>query len=103
MPNVTHLECSLCSSRFEAGAIHNLCQCGGALLVRYDLDSVRRTWNRDSLSSEVPTLWRYLPVLPVRNRESIVSLGEGMTPLISTKRLGDSLGARRLWVKDEGL
>jgi threonine synthase len=103
MPNVTHLECSLCRLRFEAGGIHNLCQCGGALLVRYDLDSVRRTWNRDSLSSEVPTLWRYLPVLPVRNRESIVSLGEGMTPLISTKRLGKSLGARQLWVKDEGL
>ncbi len=103
MPNVTHLECSLCSRRFEAGKIHNLCRCGGALLVRYDLDAVRQTWNRDSLPAEVPTLWRYWPVLPVRSRESIVSLGEGMTPLISTKRLGASLGAEHLWVKDEGL
>jgi threonine synthase len=73
------------------------------LLVRYDLDAVRRTWNRDSLPAEGPTLWRYLPVLPVRSRESIVSLGEGLTPLISTKRLGASLGAEQLWVKDEGL
>jgi threonine synthase len=73
------------------------------LLVRYDLDSVRQTWNRDSLSAEGPTLWRYLPVLPVRGRESIVSLGEGLTPLISTKRLGRALGAEHLWVKDEGL
>ncbi len=71
--------------------------------MRYDLDSVRQTWNRDSLLEAGPTLWRYLPVLPVRNRESIVSLGEGMTPLISTKRLGALLGAERLWVKDEGL
>jgi len=103
MPNVTHLECSLCSFRFEAGKIHNLCHCGGALLVRYDLDSVRRTWKRDSLTAEAPTLWRYLPVLPVRGRESVVSLGEGMTPLIFTKRLGASIGAEQLWVKDEGL
>ncbi len=73
------------------------------MLVRYDLDSVRRTWNRDSLAAEAPTLWRYLPVLPVRNRESVVSLGEGMTPLVFTKRLGTSLGAEQLWVKDEGL
>src|SRR5579863_7942171 len=103
MPNVTHLECSLCSFRFEAGKIHNLCHCGGALLVRYDLDSVRKTWKRDSLAAESSTLWRYLPVLPVRGRESIVSLGEGMTPLLSARRLGASVGAEQLWVKDEGL
>jgi threonine synthase len=103
MPNVTHLECSLCNRRFEAGRVHNLCPCGGALLVRYDLDSVRRTWIRESLAAEAPALWRYFPVLPVRSRESIVSLGEGFTPLISTKRLGASLGVEQLWVKDEGL
>ena len=103
MPNVTHLECSLCRRRFAAGQIHNLCECGGALLVRYDLDSVRRTWDRDSLSKEAPTLWRYLPVLPVHSRESIVSLGEGWTPLLATPRLGASVGAEQLWIKDEGL
>jgi threonine synthase len=103
MPNVTHLECSLCNRHFESNKIHNLCPCGGALLVRYDLDSVRRSWSRDALQAEAPTLWRYLPVLPVRNRESIVSLGEGMTPLISTKRLAAALGAEQVWVKDEGL
>ncbi len=103
MPNVTHLECSLCPLRYEAGSIHNLCRCGGALLVRYDLNSVRQTWNRESLLDAAPTLWRYLPVLPVRSRESIVSLGEGMTPILRTKRLGASLGAEQLWVKDEGL
>ena len=34
---------------------------------------------------------------------AIVSLGEGMTPLIHAKRLGARLGATDLWVKDEGL
>jgi threonine synthase len=103
MPNVTHLECSLCAQRFAANHIHNLCPCGGALLVRYDLDAVRSSWTRESLAQAKPDLWRYWPVLPVNRRESIVSLGEGMTPLIETKRLGAAVGAQDLWVKDEGL
>ncbi len=103
MPNVTHLECSLCAQHFAANQIHNLCSCGGALLVRYDLDAIRKTWTRDSLAQAKPDLWRYWPVLPVNRRESVVSLGEGMTPLIETKRLGAAVGAKDLWVKDEGL
>lgn len=103
MPNITHLECSLCARQFEAGKIHNLCECGGALLVRYNLNSIRQTWNRDSLLAEPSTLWRYLPVLPARDRASIVTLGEGMTPVIPVPGLGQSLGAKQLWVKDEGL
>jgi threonine synthase len=47
-------------------------------------------------------LWRYAPVLPPSDK-SIVSLGEGWTPLLRTRRLGSRLGAESLWVKDEGL
>ncbi len=103
MPNVSNLECSLCAQRFEANRIHNLCPCGGALLVRYDLGSIRESWSRDSLAQARPDLWRYWPVLPVNRRDSIVSLGEGMTPLVNTRRLGAAIGAQDLWVKDEGL
>ncbi len=103
MPNVTHLECSLCSDRFEPNRVHNLCSCGGTLFVRYDLAGIKSTWARESLRSARPDLWRYLPVLPPQHSESIVSLGEGMTPLILTRRLGAAIGAQHLWVKDEGL
>jgi len=48
------------------------------------------------------SMWRYAPVLPPAH-DSIVTLGEGMTPLIRTRRLGARLGARDLWIKDEGL
>jgi threonine synthase len=47
-------------------------------------------------------MWRYAPVLPPA-AESVVSLGEGWTPLLRTRRLGTRLGAESLWVKDEGL
>jgi threonine synthase len=103
MPHVTHLACSLCNAPYEANQIHNLCSCGGALLVNYDLAAVRKIWSRDSLATARPDLWRYWPVLPPRDERSIVSLGEGMTPLVRANRLGGKIGAKNLWVKDEGL
>ncbi len=101
--NVTHLECAACSKRYEAGALHNLCDCGGPLLVRYDLEAIRQTWPRDSIADGPDTMWRYAPILPVRDPAHIVSLGEGMTPLIHARRLGERLGAAEVWVKDEGI
>ena len=102
MNAVSHLECSLCGKRFERGQVLNLCDCGGPLLVRYDLESLRRSWSRDQVAKGPNSMWRYAPALPPR-AESIVSLGEGMTPLIRTRRLGARVGSDDLWVKDEGL
>jgi threonine synthase len=102
MSALSHLECSLCGKRFERGQVLNLCDCGGPLLVRYDLESLRRSWSRDQIAAGPNSMWRYAPALPARP-ESIVSLGEGMTPLIRTRRLGARVGSDDLWVKDEGL
>jgi threonine synthase len=103
MTTVTHLECSLCAKRYEAGKIANLCECGGPLLVRYDLQKAKEAWSRDWIPNGPSSMWRYAPVLPVSKPAAITSLGEGMTPLIHTTRLGKRLGANDLWVKDEGV
>jgi len=103
MTTVSYLECSLCGTRRETRKIHNLCECGGPLLVRYDLDRAKREWSREALKDAPDTMWRYAPVLPVQDPDDIVSLGEGMTPLIRTSQLGQRLGASDLWVKDEGV
>jgi threonine synthase len=105
MPNtlVTHLECSLCNRKFQAGKVWNLCECGGPLLVRYDLAALRETWSLDSFASAPNSMWRYAPALPVQLETSIISLGEGMTPLLPAHRIGARIGAADLLVKDEGL
>jgi threonine synthase len=100
---MTHLECSLCTRNFEAGRIWNLCECGGPLLVRYDLARLRAEWPRESLTAAVNSMWRYAPALPVRDQSSIVTLGEGMTPLLPARRTGARIGANDLLIKDEGL
>ncbi|MEP7362551.1 MAG: threonine synthase [Acidobacteriota bacterium] len=103
MTTLSHLECSLCKKRHEAGLAHNLCECGGPLLVRYDLQKARDNWSREWLAGSPASMWRYAPVLPVGMPESVVSLGEGFTPLIRADRLGNAMGAKNLWIKDEGV
>jgi threonine synthase len=100
---VTHLECSVCKRKYQAGKAWNLCECGGPLLVRYNLERMRAEWSRDSLECAATSMWRYAPALPVQHAISIVSLGEGMTPLLPAPRTGRRIGASQLLIKDEGL
>jgi threonine synthase len=102
MPKSTYLECSICHEKLDAAKPANLCPCGGPLLVRYDLEVIRHRWLRREVGHGPANMWRYAPVLPPLN-EHIVSLGEGWTPLVRTRRLGSRIGADALWVKDEGL
>ena len=102
MAKATYLECSLCKQRYAPDQVQHVCSCGGPLLVRYDLEAIRRTWSPRQVREGPESMWRYAPVLPPADR-SVVTLGEGMTPLIRARRLGERLGAQDLWIKDEGL
>src|SRR5438477_10245498 len=99
MPKATHLECSICKSRYASDAANNLCTCGGPLLVRYDLDAIRSRWLRRDVASGPATMWRYAPILPA-SASSIVTLREGSTPLIPTNPLGQRIGSDALRDKD---
>ena len=102
--NVTHLECALCGNHHEARTLQNLCaECGKPLLVRYDLDEAAKTLTPDALRARESSLWRYREVLPVDDEASIVSFGEGWTPLLRAERLARSLPIELdLYIKDEG-
>ena len=100
--NVTHLECALCGLEHEARRLLNLCrECSKPLLVRYDLEHAKRTLTKESLAGRRADLWRYREVLPVESDDNIVSLGEGWTPLLAARRLGEKVGIRELYIKDE--
>ena len=100
---LTHLECSRCATQRDADAIAQLCSCGGPLLARYDLAKAARTFAREALAEREPTLWRYSELLPVRDLNSRVSLGETMTPVLPLEHLGRVIGVTQLFLKDEGL
>src|SRR6056300_475015 len=102
---VTHLECSMTGKKYPANEIQGLSEVGRPLLVRYDLEKIKKEISREEISnSKIDGLWRYSPLLPVKNPEDRVTLGEIITPLIKLK---NSVNYNKedkglVLVKDEG-
>jgi threonine synthase len=101
--HLSHLACPACGTTYDADVPQNLCACGSPLLARYDLERLRVTGSFAAMTGRPPSLWRYRELLPVRADEHVITLGEGMTPLVPLPRLGAALGVPGLLMKDEGL
>lgn len=107
MPNecfVTHLECSMTGKHYEAGKVHGLSEAGKPLLVRYDLTAAAKALTKEKLAAHPSGgFWRYREFLPMARTESIIDLGEVMTPLMALPRLAEKagVGADRILVKDD--
>lgn len=103
MNYLTHLECSHCRFQYEADQLIRLCtNCGQPLLARYDLVRAAAELDRDEIVHRSSGLWRFRELLPVRDPQYIVSLGEGGKPVLRLNQLGSELGLERLFLKDEG-
>jgi threonine synthase len=74
------------------------------LLAVYDLAALRQNVTPGDLAGREASMWRYHELLPVRDERFVLTLGEGMTPLLAVSRLAPTgLEQRsRLLVKDEG-
>jgi threonine synthase len=100
MPAIAFLECARCRHQVSADTPQTVCPlCSGSLYVRYDMDKLKGTAKRDNIairaavSPASPGMWRYADVLP---DVTPVSLGEGWTPLLHSKRYPG------LYIKEEG-
>ena len=99
----TELECSKCRTKYSIKQVQTFCkECQSALLTRYDLDAVRQHVDRDVLGKRPAGMWRWYELLPVQDARHIVTLGEGDTPLLRAQRVGEELGLRNVFVKEEG-
>lgn len=95
------LTCAACGAVESPEGPRTVCACGQPWLVRYP----DRPWSRltPTALGAGPGMWRYRAFLPLAGTETPVSLGEGMTPLLSLGRAGRALEATDLWIKDEGV
>ena len=98
-----HLYCPKCGKEYSLDEVHQLCECGSPLLVHYNLQEAGKHLTRSSFQGRTGGLWRYRELLPVRDDDNIVSLGEGMTPVIRLKKAEKSSGISQLFLKDEGV
>ena len=101
---LSHLECTQCGKTCPCDRLIKVSPCcGKVLFARYDLAKMRKEVDRDALASRPPNMWRYSELLPVNDPANVITLGEGGTPLLVAKRLGESLGMGHLFIKEEGL
>ena len=91
-----HLECSRCGRTYDAARLQGRCDCGGALLCRYDLEGL----DLDEVRRRPPGTWRYGELLPVQGAP--VSLGEPETPLLFAPVLSERWQTD-VWIKDDGV
>ena len=88
---MTSLRCSRCDWQSPIDALYNLCpSCSAPILVHYEL-----TRGTPRVSCSRPDMWRYASVLPVDDESEIVTLGEGITPLLPSR------SRRNVYLKDE--
>jgi threonine synthase len=100
MPVIASLECVRCHHHISADIPQTLCPlCSGSLYVRYDMDKLKKTAKREDIAARAAAsstslgMWRYSSVLP---DVTPVTLGEGWTPLLHSKRYPG------LFIKEEG-
>jgi len=95
MARIIGFECGKCGGKLPPQTAPTICpKDGGPLYVRYDLAEIRRNTTRDSVIAGPQSMWRYSAVLP--DAEPL-TLGEGLTPLLPSRRYADLL------IKDDGL
>ncbi len=100
MAVIASLECARCHNHISADTPQTVCPlCAGSLYVRYDMEKLKKTAKRDEIAARAAAspaslgMWRYCSVLP---DVTPVTLGEGWTPLIHSKRYPG------LFIKEEG-
>src|SRR3989442_4254123 len=77
--------------------------CFGPLDAVYNEALLRKIVKRDRIESGPKSMWRYRDLLPVADSVPVVTLGEGLTPLVKADRLGNGLGLRNLYLKNDSM
>lgn len=94
-----YLECARCKTAYPVTGISSYAVCcNQPLVVRYDHSP---GYYKEDLIFREKSIWRYFEVLPVMERKNIVTLGEGMTPLLPLDKLATAHGFSDVLIKDE--
>lgn len=97
----THLACSKCGKSYNLYELQSFATCcNKPLVAQYDTTQL---FDILEIRGRALNMWRYREMLPVLDEANIVTLGEGMTPILSLKRLAAQLELSDLRMKDESL
>jgi len=93
------LQCRECKKEYESTFKYICDDCFGPLDVHYDFPSV----SKNTFTNREKTYWRYFELLPIEHKSNIVSIDAGMTPLTKADKLGEKLGLKNLYIKNDSV
>jgi threonine synthase len=96
------LKCRECGQHYPEEPLYVCEACFGPLEVVYDYEQIKKTISREKIASRPRNLWRYRELLPIAG-EPKAGLYSGFTPLIRADRLGEALGVKELYLKDDSV
>lgn len=102
MSFVQGLKCRECGQDYPKEPLHVCETCFGPLEVVYDYDGIKKALSREKIASRAKNLWRYRELLPI-DGEPQAGLYSGFTPLVRAHRLGEVLGVKELYIKDDSV
>jgi len=98
---IQSLKCRECGKEYEPSFRYVCEECFGPLDVKYIYpDSIKRETFQ---SRTEKTYWRYFELLPIKNKNNIVSINSGFTPLQKANNLGKDLKLTTLYVKNDSV
>jgi len=103
MAKLLGLKCRECGAEYELQANHVCEMCFGPLDVVYDQAALKKVVSRERIEQGPASMWRYRDLLPIEDSTPVVTLGEGFTPLVKAERLGEELGLRNLYLKNDSM
>jgi threonine synthase len=96
------LKCVWCEEAYASSSSALSCgKCGSALDTIYDYEALKSRFSGLPTVNSKIGVWRYSPLLPLTKRTTVITLGEGNTPLLRLQRIGEDLGMENLHAKDE--
>ncbi len=98
----TKLKCLRCGQEYSLLTRYNCLKCKGILDVEYDYEAMKTKGFGSQLTMmKKEGMWKFKGFLPVKNKESIVTLREGDTPLFHYERFGALMNLFNVYLKDE--
>ena len=95
------LRCPSCGESPASKTVFHCVSCKRVLEVNVEVARLTRAEFQTMRESRDHSIWRWFDFFPVEERSSIVTLGEGNTPLIQARRLGERLGLVNLYLKND--
>lgn len=101
MAKIEELKCRECARVYPAGPIYVCDFCFAPLEPVYDYDEIRKRLTVEKIKAGPLSIWRYGELMPVDGEAARVDIGAGLTPLLKAGRLGEMLGLRNLYIKND--